>query len=95
MNPKLEKYRIERDKNANRILKLQERNEQLDKQIAELESLELHALLRGANMSYQDLTTYIQTMAGTQAPPEATQEEKDNYEIEDEEKGSTAREAVD
>ena len=64
MNPKLQKYTAERERNEKRIAALHERNAKLDKMIAEKENLELHGLLRGANMSYQDLTAYIQTRAG-------------------------------
>ena len=75
MNPKLQKYTVERDRNTKRIAALQTRNAKLEKMIAELESLELHSLLRGANMSYQDLTAYIQAKASQGALPDMEQEE--------------------
>lgn len=75
MIPKLEKYTIEKERNERRIQALQERNEHLSKKIAELQSLELNSLLRGANMSYQELTAYIQSKAGQNAPPDLLQEE--------------------
>ena len=78
MNPKLQKYAAERERNAKRITALQTRNALLDKKIAELESLELHGLLRGANMTYKDLTAYIQAQAGQSTSPEgSTPDEED------------------
>lgn len=82
MNPKLTKYTTERDRNTKRIAALQARNAKLDKVIAELENLELHGLLRGANMSYQDLTAYIESRAGQGALPDMEQEEATNDETE-------------
>lgn len=82
MNPKLLKYTTERDRNTKRIAALQSRNAKLEKMIAELENLELHSLLRGANMSYQDLTAYIQAKAGQSALPDMEQEETSNDEAE-------------
>jgi hypothetical protein len=75
MNPKLQKYIAERDRNTNRIVVLQCRNVVLGKKIAEMESLELHSMLRGANMTFQDLSAYIRTQAGQGATPEAIQKE--------------------
>ena len=74
MNPKLQKYIAERERSVNRITKLQGRITVLDKKIAEMERLELQSMLRGANMTYQDLTAYIQAKAGQGALPETKQE---------------------
>jgi len=74
MNPKLQKYIAERERSVNRITKLQGRITVLDKKIAEMERLELQSMLRGANMTYQDLTAYIQAKAGQGALPEMGQE---------------------
>jgi len=75
MNPRLQKYIARRERNANRITTLQDDNAKLDKKIAELENLELHGLLRGANMTYQDLAALIQAQAGQGALPERKQED--------------------
>ena len=75
MIPKLEKYREELTRNRRRIDALQVRNEKLEKMIAEQENLELHSLLQGANMSYQELTAYIQAKAGISKQNEDTQED--------------------
>ena len=80
MNTKLQKYAAERERNTKRVTALQARNAKLDKMIAELENLELHGLLRGANMTYQDLTTYIQAQAGLSDPPEGMREVKTDEE---------------
>ena len=85
MNPKLPKYTAERERNANRITALQGRNAILDKKIAELERLELQSMLRGANMTYQDLTAFIQAKAGQNAPPDAERMEQEENVYDEEE----------
>ena len=81
MNPKLQKYIAQRERNANRITVLQGQNTVLDKKIAELERLELQSMLRGANMTYQDLTAYIQAKATPSVLPEMerTEQEEKTY----------------
>ena len=74
MNPKLQKYRDERERNTKRIVTLQVRNTVLEKKIAEYERLELQNMLRGANMTYQDLTAFIQAKAGQGVEPEQARE---------------------
>jgi hypothetical protein len=74
MNPKLQKLRALREKYVNRIATLQDSIVGLDKRIAELERLELQNMLRGANMTYQDLTDFIQAKAGQGALPDQAQE---------------------
>jgi len=76
MNPKLQKYIAERERSANHITRLQGRITVLDKKIAEMERLELQSMLRGANMTYQDLTAYIEARAGKSAMPETKWEEE-------------------
>ena len=75
MNPKLQKYITERERSVKRITALQGRVTVLDKKIAEMERLELQSMLRGANMTYQDLTAYIEARAGKSALPETKREE--------------------
>jgi hypothetical protein len=75
MNPKLQKYIAQRERNANRITTLQGCNVVLDKKIAEMERLELQSMLRGANMTYQDLTAFIQAKADQDVVSEQAQED--------------------
>ena len=85
MNPKLEKLIALRERYANRVTSLQGKIINLDKRIAEMERLELQNMLRGANMTYQDLTAYIQAKADPSALPETERsegEEKANDEDE-------------
>ena len=85
MNPKLQKYIARRERNTNNIAKLQGENAVLDKKIAEMERLELQSMLRGANMTYQDLTAYIQAKAVPSALPETERsEQEENANDEDE-----------
>jgi len=74
MNPKLQKLIAQRERHANRITVLQGIIVNLDKKIAEMERLELQSMLRGANMTYQDLTAFIQARAGESAMTEGKQE---------------------
>jgi hypothetical protein len=77
MNPKLQKYIARRDRIIKRIDDLQGELTVLDKKIAELERLELQSMLRGANMTYQDLTAYIQAKAAPSALPETERSERE------------------
>lgn len=55
MANKLQKYLEERVKNDAKIALLKERNGELDRKIAELESLEIRALLRTENITLDEL----------------------------------------
>ena len=46
MNPKLEKLRLEREKNQKRITVLTARNEELDSRITEIENLNIIGVVR-------------------------------------------------
>ena len=74
MNPKLQKLTALRERYANRVTTLQGQIVKLDKKIADMERLELQSMLRGANMTYQDLTAFIQARAGESAATEEKQE---------------------
>ena len=77
MNPKLQKCIADRKRKAERITTLQGQIAVLDKRIAEMERLELHSLLRGANMTYQELATFIRTQTSQGVTSEGTQEVTD------------------
>jgi len=78
MNPKLQKHIADRERKAQRITTLQGQVAVLGKKIAEMERLELHSLLRGANMTYQDLATYIRAQSGQNDTAEEIQEAKND-----------------
>ena len=77
MNPKLQKLIAQRERITSRITVLQGQLPALNKKITEQENLELHSLMREANMTYQDLAAFIQSQTGQNAPAEEKQEVTD------------------
>lgn len=59
---KLEKYREERNRQLEKLAYIQERVKELDRKIAEGESLEIRALMKTENMTLNDLTTLVRQM---------------------------------
>ena len=55
MNIKLNKLRIKRNKNNEKIQSLTKENEKLDKQILELENIDLIGLVRSMNLTPEQL----------------------------------------
>lgn len=75
MNPKIQKLRDERAKHKSKISALQERVRDLDKQIRELENIEIIGLVRERGLS---LEQFAALLAGTQNAP-APELEPDTY----------------
>lgn len=59
MNAKIHKLKIEHQKNDERIANLRNRNAELDKQITELENLEITDLVRSVGLSVDELAELI------------------------------------
>ena len=55
MNTKLDKLRIKRNKNNEKIQSLTKENEKLDKQILELENTDIIGLVRSMNLTPEQL----------------------------------------
>lgn len=55
MNTKLNKLRIKRNKNNEKIQSLSKENEKLDKQIVELENTDIIGLVRSMNLTPEQL----------------------------------------
>lgn len=60
MNPKIRKLRAERAKNDDKIAKLTARNEEVDKEIMNLENLDIIGLVRAVGLTPDQLAALIQ-----------------------------------
>lgn len=68
MTNKLQKYREERERNTSKIALLTERNASLDQKIAELENLEIRAVLRSENVTVDQLIAMFRSLRQGQNP---------------------------
>ena len=70
MNPKIQKLRVERLKNDKNIDTLRTRNGEIDKQIMELENLDIVGLVRSIGMTPEQLAAMLKTMKTPPVNPE-------------------------
>lgn len=59
MNPKIEKLKAERSKNAEKISTLQERNRKLNEQITKLENTDIVGMVREIGMTPEQLAELL------------------------------------
>ena len=80
MNPKITKLLAEREKNSEKIAKLNARNE-IDKQVTELENLDIVGIVRRMGVTPDELAALMQAArpSGPQSADPAEKEEA-NYE---------------
>ena len=64
MNPKINKLRTELEKNNGKIAALQAKNKELEKQIRELENLDIIGMVREQGMTMEELAALFQKMKG-------------------------------
>lgn len=70
MNPKINKLRTELEKNNGKIAALQAKNKDLEKQIRELENLEIIGMVREQSMTMEEFAAMFQKMkVATSADP--------------------------
>ncbi len=69
MNPKIEKYRLEREKNKEKISKLQARNRVLDAKILELENTEIVGMVRTQGMNLEEFASMLQALKAPNITP--------------------------
>ena len=69
MNPKIEKYRLEREKNKEKISKLQARNRVLDAKILELENTEIVGMVRTQGMNLEEFASMLQALKAPNIMP--------------------------
>ena len=81
MNPKITKLLAEREKNSEKIAKLNARNDEIDKQVTELENLDIVGIVRRMGVTPDELAALMQAArpAGPQSADPAEKEEA-NYE---------------
>ena len=60
MNPKITKLLAEREKNDEKIAKLTVRNEEIDKQVTELENLDIVGMVRRVGMTPDQLADLME-----------------------------------
>ena len=64
MNPKINKLRTELEKNNGKIAALQAKNKDLEKQIRELENLDIIGMVREQGMTMEQFAELFQKMKG-------------------------------
>ena len=69
MNPKIEKYRLEREKNRDKISRLQARNRVLDAKILELENTEIVGMVRTQGMNLEEFASMLQALKAPNTTP--------------------------
>ena len=79
MNPRIEKLKAERAKNAEKISTLQERNRKLSEQIVKLENTDLIGMVREIGMTPEQL---FEMLSGKQTAVPEPMKETEDYEDE-------------
>ena len=74
MNPKINKLRTELEKNNGKIAALQAKNKELEKQLRELENLDIVGMVREQGMTIEDFAELFQTMKGAAVAAPAVKE---------------------
>lgn len=76
MNPKIKKLKTERQKNEEKISLYRSRNTEIDKQITELENLDIVGLVRSVGLTPEQLAELIRQ---PQVVMPSIREEESNY----------------
>ena len=82
MNPKITKLLAEREKNDEKIAKLNARNDEIDKQVTELENLDIVGIVRRMGVTPDELAALMQAarQSGTLPAAPAGKEDADHAE---------------
>lgn len=70
MNSKIQKLRVERLKNEKKIDVLRTRNGEIDKQITELENLDIIGMVRSIGMTPEQLAALLKNLKAAPVSPE-------------------------
>ena len=62
MNPKIKKLKAEKERNVLRITEMTSRNEEIDKQITELENLDIIGIVRENSITPEELFELIRSL---------------------------------
>ena len=82
MNPKITKLLAEREKNNKKIAKLNARNDEIDKQVTELENLDIVGIVRRMGVTPDELAAIMQA-ARPPGPLSAAPAEKEDADHEE------------
>lgn len=59
MNPKIQKFRLELEKNKRKIADMQDKNRDLERRIREMENAEIIGIVRAEGMTPEELSEFI------------------------------------
>lgn len=76
MSSKINRLRAERGKNDEKIAVLRARNNEIDKQITELENLDIVGMVRSMGMTPEELAALIEASKNGQMAPAMTEKEE-------------------
>ena len=62
MNPKIKKLKAERERNVLRITEMTARNEEVDKQVTELENLDIIGIVRENSITLEELFELVRSL---------------------------------
>ena len=62
MNPKINKLKAEKEKNLRKISEMTSRNEEIDRQVTELENLDIIGIVRENEVTPEQLAELIQSL---------------------------------
>ena len=74
MNPKIDKLKVARSKNSDKIAALQERNRKLDEQIMKLENTDIIGMVREIGMTPEQLAALLRDRQAIAPKPEGMRE---------------------
>ena len=62
MNPKIKKLKAEKERNVLRITEMTSRNEEIDKQVTELENLDIIGIVRENSITLEELFELVRSL---------------------------------
>ena len=62
MNPKIKKLKAEKERNVSRIAEMTARNEEIDKQVTELENFDIIGIVRENSITPEELFELIRSL---------------------------------
>ena len=67
MNPKISKLKAEKEKNLKKIAEMNARNEEIDRQVMELENLDIIGLVRECRITPEELAKLLKNITEEKA----------------------------
>jgi len=78
MNPRIEKIKLELDKNKEKLAKLQARQRELERQLVELQNADILAVVRAIDVSPEELPELIKRLKAQPIPKPLEEENLEN-----------------